>query len=259
MYSIAYLPLLIRYCEYVFSGYIWVVKEKSRLLIHMLISILTEKYHGMGMIEPMIPLSFYGIVSGIYTSSAIICFLVSYFAFRGFDKTSKKNLLLLFLGFLVLGLGFLALSVPSFYVYFVLQAYRRPSVSINLVNYTGFLVYYLLSFIAYLLFALMYLSDEDDKKKLWVIFVPLWYADSVKFHVVSLILLAFILVQTILNSIKRRNLNSYLVTFSFFSLSVFHLLMLLTTFTVKTYIIGNLFLIAGFLSLLCMLIRVNRR
>ena len=210
------------------------------------------------MVISEIPLWFYGLASIGYGSTAIICFLVGFFAFRGYRKTSMQPLLLLAFGFLALGLGFVALTIPSAYAYLVLELYRQTFISINEVNYQGFSWYYVLSLFAYVLFALMYLPNLP-KSRFWVIFVPLWYANASWFHIISLILLLFILIQTVINSFRRRSLNSYLVTFAFFSLSIFHLLLFLTTFSVTIFFIGYVFLIVGALSLLLMLIRVNYR
>jgi hypothetical protein len=204
-----------------------------------------------------IPVWFYAISSGVYLISAIICFLVSYFSFKAYKMSSKKNLLYLFLSFLILGFGFLSLTIPSIYVYTTQEMKIQYPISINQINYMGFNIYYLTSFIAYLFLVITYFSGKV-KNKFLVLFVPLWYADSVQFHVISLLLLLLILIQSISNSIKKKRLNSYLVTFSFLCLSIFHLLWIFVSFNVMIYLIANLILIAGFLSFLYMLIRVNR-
>jgi hypothetical protein len=209
----------------------------------------------VNMIE-QIPLWFYLITSTVYTSSAIIGFLVSYFAFRSYRMTKNKSHLFLFLSFLLIGLGFVALSSTSIYIYTTLQLYRGSSISLNLVNYLGFRTYYILSAIGYVLLTLIYLPKKI-MDKLFILYVPIWYASSFNFHVFSIVLVLFVMIQSIINSIRKKNLNSYLVTIAFVCLLIFHLLLLLTSFSQSMYLTANIFLILGFLSLLTMLIRVS--
>jgi len=203
-----------------------------------------------------IPVWFYLITSVIYTSSAIIGFLVSYFAFKAYKVTKNKTHLFLSLSFLLIGLGFVALSSTSIYIYTTLQLYKGSSISLNLLNYQGFRTYYILSAIGYVLLILMYLPKKITNK-LFILYVPIWYASSFNFHLFSIVLVLIVMIQSIINSIKRKNLNSYLVTLAFVCLLVFHSLLLLTSFSQSMYITANVFLIIGFLSLLTMLIRVN--
>lgn len=204
----------------------------------------------------LIPLWFYLITSVIYSSSAIIGFLVSYFAFRAYRMTKNKVHLFLFLGFLIISLGFVTLSATSIYIYTTLEIYKKSSVSLNLLNYQGFRTYYILSAIGYILLTLMYLPKKV-MNKLFIIHAPIWYASSFNFHLLSIVLLLFVIVQSIINSVKRKSLNAYLVTFAFICLLIFHSLLILTSFSQSMYITANIFLIIGFLSLLIMLIRVN--
>ncbi len=204
----------------------------------------------------LIPLWFYLTTSIIYSSSAVIGFLVSYFAFRAFRMTKNKTHLFLFLSFLALSLGFITLSVTSGYIYTTLEIYKGSSVSLNLLNYQGFRTYYILSSIGYVLLTLMYLPKKV-MNKLFIIYVPIWYASSVNFHLLSIVLLLYVMIRSVINSVKRKNLSSCLVTFAFICLLVFHSLLLLTPFSQSMYITANIFLIIGFLSLLLMLIRVN--
>jgi len=208
------------------------------------------------MIDARIPLWFYGTTSVIYLLSSLICFLVAFFSYKTYKMDKKKKILFLLFGFLLLGFGFIMLASPSLYIYFGLKNYQQTTLSINYVNYIGFSAYYVLSTIAYFLFLIMYFP-KNFKTKNFIIFVPLWYTDSVNFHILSIVLILTVLIQTIINSIKKRNLNSYLVMFAFLSLTLFHLLLLLTSFSVTNFILANSILILGFLSLLFMLIRVN--
>ncbi|MDI6826209.1 MAG: hypothetical protein QMD36_03385 [Candidatus Aenigmarchaeota archaeon] len=203
----------------------------------------------------LIPLWFYAVTSIFYTCSAIICFLVSYFGFKAHRITSEKSHLFLFLGFLTLGLGFLVLSVPSLFTYATLELYHGSSISINLINYYGFRLYYIVSLFAYFMLFLSYLPKKL-RSKFFILFVPIWYASSFEFHVLSVALISFIVFRCAANLKEKKNLNSGLVTYAFTSILVFHLLLLLTPFSGSVYFVANIFLITGFVSLLYMLIRV---
>jgi len=206
--------------------------------------------------ELLIPLMFYGIVSVVYLAVAVIGFLVGYFAFKVYRLTSKNSVRNLSISFFILSLGFLILTAISLYTYIQIDFFNSLS-NIVLFNYYGFSIYYVSSLIAYLLLALTYFSE--NRKIIPIVFVNLWYANFTQFHLASLLLIGFVIFKNLKNSIKRKSLDSYLVTFAFISLAMFHILLLLTTFTPFMYVVANLFLIVGFLSLLTMLIRVYRK
>ena len=211
----------------------------------------------VSMVE-LIPLWFYSATSVVYSLSAVIIFLVSYFAHRAYKMTKNKSHFFLFLSFLVLGLGLAVLSGVSIYIYTTLELYKGSEVSLNLINNRGFLTYYILSTISYILLIFIYLP-EKIRSRLHILYVPIWYASSENFHILSIVLLAYVILRSIVNSLKRKELNSYLVCFAFICLLIFHLLLLLVSFSATMYITANIFLILGSLSLLFMLIRVNTK
>jgi len=206
----------------------------------------------------LISLEFYLITSVIYLLSAVVVFLVSCFAIKAYKMTENRAHLLLFFSFFILGLSLISLSGISIFIYANLKLYKSSPVNINLISYQGFMAYYIFSSLSYVLLTLIYLPKKF-KLKLPVLYVPLWYANFENFHIFSLILVGYIIIRSVINSIKRRNLDSYLVTFAFVSFFTFHLLLLLTPFTQTIYISANAFLILGSLSLLWMLVRVNRK
>jgi hypothetical protein len=210
--------------------------------------------------EMLIPLMFYSAVSFVYLAVAAIGFLVAFFAFRVYRLISEKSVRNLSIGFFILSLGFLVLTAISIFTYTQIEYYNSYS-GIVLFNYYGFSIYYWLSLVAYMLLAFTYLPKGKKKSRriIPILFVPLWYINFNEFHLVSLILIGFVIFRSLQNSLKRKNLDSYLVTFAFICLAVFHVLILLTTFTPFIYVVANSFLIVGFLSLLAMLVRVSRR
>ncbi len=204
----------------------------------------------------LVPLWFYSATSIVYSLSAVIIFLVSYFALKAYKMTKNKPHLFLFLSFLILGFGLAVLSGVSIYIYTTLELYKASGVSLHWINNRGFLTYYILSSISYILLIFTYLPKKI-RTKLHILYVPIWYANLENFHLLSIFLLAYVILRNVLNSFKRKTLNSYLVSFAFICMLVFHLLLLLVPFSTSMYINANVFLILGSLSLLIMLIRVN--
>jgi len=201
----------------------------------------------------LVPLWFYGLATVTYMFVSVVCFLIAFLALRSYRIISSTSYIHLFFSFLILGFAFLALLVPSALTYL----YRGlvPS-GMNRVNYLGFMTYYTLSLFSYIILTLLYLPRK--KRELPLIFVPLWYADSTRFHVSSIIMILYVFLRSLLNSLKKRNRDSYLVSYSFLSLLIFHLLLLLVPFNVRIYVTANVFLLTGFLSLLYMLLRVRK-
>jgi hypothetical protein len=210
--------------------------------------------------EMLIPLMFYGIVSFVYLAVAAIGFLVTFFAFRVYRIISEKSVRNLSISFFILSIGFLVLTAISLFTYIQIQYYNSYS-GIVVSNYYGFSFYYLLSLAAYIFLAFTYLpkGKKKSRKLIPILFVPLWYIDYTQFHLISLLLIGFVIFRSLQNSLKRKNLDSYLVTFAFVCLAMLHALILLTTFTPFMYVVANSFLIVGFLSLLAMLVRVSRK
>ena len=129
-----------------------------------------------------IPIWFYLITSVIYSSSALIGFLVSYFAFKSYRMTKNKSHLFLCLSFLVIGLGIAVLASTSIYIYSTLQIYKGSAISLNLLNYLGFRTYYILSAIGYVLLTLLYLPKKV-MNKLFILYVPIWRGSEIFFNV----------------------------------------------------------------------------
>lgn len=201
----------------------------------------------------LVPLWFYGLATITYTFVSLVCFSIALLAFKSYRIISSTPYIHLSFSFLILGFAFLGLTIPSVLTYY----YKGfvPS-GINRLNYFGFMTYYTLSLLSYIILTLLYMPHK--KHGLPLIFVPLWYADSAKFHTLSIIMTLYVFLRSLLNSIKRRNVDSYLVSYSFFSLLVFHLLLLLVPFNVRMYVTANVFLLSGFFSLLYMLFRVGK-
>jgi len=205
----------------------------------------------------LIPVWFYLASSVAYGTSALISFLICYFSFRLYQKShSKLNLIPLF-GFLSLAIGFSSLLFASLYTYNYPDLFK-PLGNINQVNSQAFNIYYVASLLGYFILLMIYLP-KTLKDKFFVIYFPLWYMDQFSYHVVSLIIVIFILLRNIIRLGKKSNFEAGLVVAAFAGIVLFHLLQLLLPFNPTLYLVAHGILTAGFLSFLWMLIRVSRR
>jgi len=205
----------------------------------------------------LIPTRFYGFDSIMYLASAIIGFLISYYAFKLFKITSKKHHFYLYIGFTVLSIGFLTLALTTGYVYLGYFTYKQFTAfdTVSYVDDFGYWIYYLSSFTAYVLFVLMYLAEDLGVP----ILIPPWYKGFPYFHITSFFLLSYVVFRNATNYAIKRNKNSFLVTLGFALIAGYHFLLFFTSFSKIMYVLAHLSLLAGFISLLAMLVRVTRK
>lgn len=201
----------------------------------------------------LVPSWFY-LFSGLaYLLVGGISLFISYFSFKLFNITSLKFHKLLSLSFLLIGIAFGILSATSFYTY---QNSESLNTSIFNLNTNAYKIYYILSLIAYLFLLMVVLPKKDTKL---YAFVPLWFISSQEFHLAALLFLIYIAIKSVLNFFKVRSEEAFLVMFAFLTITLFHVFLLLMPFGIELYLFAHTFLVAGFLSLLIMLIRVTRK
>ncbi len=209
----------------------------------------------------LIPYRFFGFDSVMYLVSAIIGFLVSFYAFRLFTLAEKKFHFYLYLAFTVISMGLLTLSITSGYVYL---NYFLTGTYIALDPYSsvddfGYWIYYIASLVGYALLALIYLPEQKKSKLLPLLIFPPWYKGFPYFQILSFFLLSYVVFRSIANFSLNRNLNSLLVMLAFAGMSLFHLLLFFTSFSKIIYVVAHFSLLFGFLALLAMLVRVSRK
>ena len=200
-----------------------------------------------------VPAWFYMFSGLIYMLAFAISIFVSYFSFRLFRITSSKPHSLLSVSFLLIAVAFAIISVTSIFTY--QQSDSLNQVIFNL-NTDAYNIYYVLILAAYLFLVMMNLPKKDER---FYVFVPLWFISSSQFHFVALMFLIYISARTVFNFFKIKSQEAFLVMLAFLMITLFHVFLLLIPFGVELYLVAHVFLIAGFLSLLIMLIRVTRK
>ncbi len=225
----------------------------------------------------IIPLWFYGFDSIMYFISSMVGFTLSYYFYQIYSINSRKRHMFLHLGFLILSLGLLSLSVTNTFSYLVFKN-CHISCSLGLIDnvfsledFTYFM-YFGLSIIAYFFFILAYKDEGSNTFNILIILFfgylafiilllaliqhyMLWYFYSEYFHLIGLAMIVFVVFRTIINYNERRDLNSFLVMMSFILISLFHVFYLFSFTSEWMYVLSHLSLLAGFVSLLVMVSR----
>ncbi len=230
----------------------------------------------------IIPAWFYGFDAAMYFISALIGFLLSFYFHRIFSISSEKTHMYLHLGFLILSIGLLSLSISdmfSYSAYCNCHATFRPCILSILDNVFSFddyayLAYFGLSLIAYFLFILAYSKEYFNFSRtfllalagylLVILFfvtmkedIVLWYSYNGCFHLTAFMMLAFVSFKNIVNYAETKRLNSYLVAFSFSMISLFHLMHIFASLSGWVYVLGHIFLLTGFISLLSLVLHIR--
>jgi len=200
-------------------------------------------------------------------ASAFISVLIGYYASKAYKASSAKSLLLLYLGFMILGLGIFLRTITA--TYFVLVnriTDTLPSSLTGLSNLAG-IVFSLTQLVAYSLFVATYAyqSKGMDTQGMGLASVSaatifpvgrLFYIPTLE--IVALAMLGFVALSAMINWLHRRTINSVLVFFGFGFMFLSHLLFLFMIFSEGLLFFGQLSQLAGFVCLLLMLAKVNR-
>lgn len=202
----------------------------------------------------LVPDWFYLFSGLVYLLAFAISIFVSYFSFKLFRITSSRQQSILSLAFLLIGIGFAFLSLVSFYTY---QNSQSLNTDIFNLNSNAYSIYYFLTLFAYIFLAMINLPKKDENKL--YLFVPLWFISSPNFHLAALVFMVYVAARSVFNFFKVKSPEAFLVMFAFLMITLFHVFLLLIPFGIELYLAAHAFLIAGFLALLAMLIRVTRK
>jgi hypothetical protein len=202
--------------------------------------------------------------------SSVISFIVGYFALRAYKTTGSKGLLLLYLGFLVLGIGIFLRFVTATYVGMILRftsTLGHPRLT-RLVNLTA-LIYMGTQLVAYGLFTATYAlqathtSARTAETGVVVAAAPLvaklFFIPQLE--LVAITLLGFITVYTFTNWLLKRGTGAALVFLGFGLMLLSHLfflLIIIEDLSLVFLVLGQTTQLAGFICLLTMLAKVSK-
>lgn len=207
----------------------------------------------------LIPYRFYGFDSLMYLVSAIVGFFVSFYAYKLYDITAKKQHFYFYIGFTILSMAFLTLSVSTGYSYLTYFRNRPASLldTVIAVDDFGYWIYYIASLVAY---GFMVLAYKPEKSSILpIFFLPAWYRGFPYFNILSFFLISYVAFRNVINYNMKKNMNTLLVMLAFILIGGYHLLLFFNFLGKIVYVLAHLSLLAGFASLLIMLTRVSRK
>ena len=189
--------------------------------------------------------------------SAVISFVIGYYALKGYRVSSEKGLLLLHYGFVVLGVSMVLRVITTFYVIALVRELGslKPAVAAALAFAS--LIYSVAQLIAYGLFTVNYTRQAKTPVQIAAVAPLLLLRYNAYLELVAVVLLGYVAVQSIINLAMKRNTEAFLVTSGFSFMFLSHLFFLFTIVEEALYLTGQLTQLIGFLCLLVMLTRVS--
>lgn len=206
--------------------------------------------------EVLIPIRFYGYDSIIYFISALIGFLITYRAMKMHEFSGMKQHRSFYLSFLLLSAGMLTLSISTGFTY-IKYFETHEFIAFNGlfdVADMGYWVYFLSSLLAYAMLLKSY-GGLDQKFAIGFLITFNYYT---YFNIILFFLISLVAFKAAANWLSRKSVESGLVAAGFILIAAYHGLQLFTFVDKVVYVLSNLALVAGFLSLLIMLLKVEK-
>jgi len=190
--------------------------------------------------------------------SALISFIIGYYALRGYRMSSEKGLLLLHFGFVILGVSMILRVITTFYVIALVRELSNPKPVVVAALTFASIIYSIAQLIAYGLFTVNYTRQAKMLAQVAVIgpFFLLRY--NLYLELIAVVLLGYVAIQSIINLAIKRNAEAFLVTSGFSFMFLSHLFFLFTIVEEALYLTGQITQLIGFLCLLVMLMRVSK-
>jgi hypothetical protein len=189
--------------------------------------------------------------------SAIISFIIGYYALKGYRVSSEKGLLLLHFGFVILGVSMILRVITTFYVIALVREFRSPQPAVAAALTFASLIYSVAQLIAYGLFTVNYTRQAKMLAQAAIIAPFFLLRYNTYLELIAVVLLGYVAVQSMINLALKRNTEAFLVTSGFSFMFLSHLFFLFTIVEEALYSTGQITQLIGFLCLLVMLTRVS--
>lgn len=188
--------------------------------------------------------------------SSIIALTIGYYAGKGYKLTSEKLLLYLSLSFSLLGVSLLVDGLVS--IYFYLSMFKGAQVS-RIVFMAGNVITSIAEVAAFTLLAYTYVRYSFITASSSFLPILMFKNYNPLVEIVLIFLLSYITIQTSISYGWKKELNSLLVFTGFLFILLAHIFFLLTSIYMFCYILAHTLQLLGFIFLLVMLLRVNKR
>ncbi len=202
------------------------------------------------------PLWFFGFDSLMEFMGFAIAFAVAFQALKGYRLSNERTLLYLNLSFILIGAGLLVDGLANV----ILALARVPRAFLFLYPF-GYTINFIAQLFAYGLLVFAYIQQTRNvSSQLLMAALPILFSEyNAVTELILLFLLVYIATQTAVNYSINKSETAFLVFGAFSSLAVAHLFFLLFALDQIFFALAHVAQLFGFLLLLAMLLRVNRR
>jgi hypothetical protein len=191
--------------------------------------------------------------------SILTTLLIMFLSFKAYKITKDSKYKFFSLAFLFISLAHLAFSFFN-----AIMIFHLSGTIYNLLQSfdIGFFIYLFFTLLAYMILIIIIYKIKDNRVvalllSLTLLFVLFANQHILKFHIVSLVLLAFLAFQFYFNFKEKGNKNSKLVFTSFYLLLTSEVFFLVNLYTNEyLYVVAQLIQLLGYLVLFYMFMRV---
>lgn len=209
----------------------------------------------------IIPMRFYGFDTAIYFIGAIICLMIAYKATKLHSYSGKRQHFYLAAAFTILGVALATVTLTTAYTYYNM-IYLGGSIhffdQVFNVDDLGYWIYYISAFVAYALLVLMY-TPELGKVGAFApaIFFSARYFEY--FNILLFFMMAYVAFRAASHFFMNRTRPSLMVAAGFVLLAAYHAIIPFAMYDKVAYVVAHGAHIAGFASLLLMLLSTGKK
>ncbi len=212
------------------------------------------------------PLWFFGVDAGFELFSFVVLSLVFWLSFRAYSLTKDAKYKYFIAGFGALAVAFLSKAVTDLWLSlaFASKGVPPPSEALELVGevfLAGYLVFIFLSLIAVVILVATTLKIKEKRFVVLMallVLMPFYLTSSYSksFYLVSLLMYSFIALHFVQNFFSKKSVSSGFVASSFTLIALSQAMFLFDILKHRLYVVAHLAQVAGFLLLLCTLLKV---
>ncbi len=202
----------------------------------------------------------------------IVSIIIAYYSRKIYRLIEDKHFKLFSFAFIFIAIAFLfkifsditvlyRVEIQQANFVWVVMSQLKNMQIINFFSFTLFKVFYLIGFL--ILFLIVTKTENKEKIFLFIYFSIISILLSIYFnfvfHITLLFILFFLIIHFYENHKKFRTLNTFLVLLAFLIIFISHFFLVFSDFYTILNLVGGVFLLIGFLSLLINQIKLTRK